>query len=61
MLWVGEPMDRYEVGEGYPGGVENPSPVGETGESLASRDAELERDGEGLMLPEPFGSVAALL
>lgn len=48
---VGELMEKYEDATGYPGGVEKPSPVvDETGESLLSREAELEREGEGRTL-----------
>ena len=54
-------MERYDAADGYPGGVEKPSPVGDLGESLDSREAELEREGDGRIPAVAVGSVAMLL
>lgn len=47
--------------EGYANGMEKPSPVGDTGESFAGVDAELEREGDGRALSAIVGSVVTLL
>lgn len=59
-LAVGECMARYEVADGYPGGVERPRPVGDFGESVERSEAEFENEGDGRALAEGFGSVGRL-